>query len=166
MFEYTREPKTAPALDPAQEGACMPLTKPRRRDCDYNLSGMEFGTRCPECGLSDRKLLTDGTSRLLTWSAVVLLVLMSLSVVSILVNFAHFWLFPQAKGDWAGEMTRTLRVGLRPSLVASSLAAFVASFFVVLWDSLHHTSTMVRLLQVALCVLLSALAVGLAASWG
>ncbi len=143
----------------------MPLTKPICESCDYNLRGIDFGTMCPECGCTERKLLFEGSSRVLTWLAIVLGTVTLLSIAVMLVNIIHIRLFPNVKSDWLNETTHTLRVGLRPSLIVGAFGVFILSYLVMLWDSVHHNVTRVRLLQMVICMSVCALAMGVAAIW-
>lgn len=144
----------------------MPLTKPECQQCDYNLRGIERGRECPECGGTERKLRFDGSSRVLSICGLVLLILLMGSFGVIAARIAHLRLFPGVQGSWLQETTRSLRLLLRPGLLGASVSGMLLSYILFAWDSYHHSVRRIRLIQMAICILLSVWALLLAAAWG
>lgn len=143
----------------------MPLTKPECQQCDYNLRGIARGEMCPECGGTERKLRFDGSSRLLSFCGVVMLALIAGSIAVMAARIAHIRLFPGVQGSWLQETTRSLRLILRPGLLGASMVGILLSYTIFAVDSYHHSVRRIRVIQIAICLLLSICAILLAVTW-
>lgn len=141
----------------------MPLTKPECLDCSYNLRGTRFGEQCPECGGVERKLLFDGCSRVMKWCIVIMGGVLVLSVVGMMVSWAHVYVFPMIRAEWLRQTTRVMRIVLLPSLVLGTIGGLVMSYGVVVFAALQHELNRAKLIQ--LCVVLVGCVLAFGCAW-
>ena len=143
----------------------MPLTKPECLDCSYSLKGTRFGEMCPECGCVERKLLFDGSSRVLSISMMFVGFVLLTSLGVVIASEAHTYLFPQLKTAWVLDTTFKLKRALIPGLITSGSLILIMSYAVWIVSYINHSMNRTRTLQIVGCVLLSAVSLATAILW-
>lgn len=131
----------------------MPLTKPECLECSYNLRGTRFGAQCPECGGVERKLLFDGCSRVMKWCIVIMGIVLVLSVLGMMMSWAHVYVFPMVRADWLRQTTRVMRIVLLPSLMVGTIVGMVLSYGVIVFAALQHELNRAKLIQLGVVLI-------------
>lgn len=143
----------------------MPLTKPECLDCGYSLRGSRFGEKCPECGSVERKLLFDGSSRVLDVTLILSGFVLLLGVGAIVIAFAHTTFVPTFQTKWVLETTHAVRAAMVPVLFLSAAFSGVMGYAVLIVSNMNHNLNRIRLIQIWGCLGLSVISVILAIVW-
>lgn len=143
----------------------MPLTKPECLECDYSLRGIRFGEMCPECGCVERKLLLDGSSRVLSVCILIAVGVLMLSVGVLVLAFLHEALMPTFKTEWVVNMSSAARDALIPALFVSATLTSGVGYAVLIVSTLNHALNRIRKVQFGAIVALSLISVLAAILW-
>ncbi len=143
----------------------MPLTKPECLDCGYSLRGTRFGEMCPECGCVERKLLFDGSSRVLDVTLILSGFVLLLGVGAIVISFAHTTFVPTFQTKWVLETTHAVRGAMVPVLFLSAAFSGVMGYAVLIVSNMNHNLNRIRVIQIWGCLGLSVISVVLAIVW-
>jgi carbohydrate-binding DOMON domain-containing protein len=113
----------------------------------------------------ERKLLLDGSSRVLSWCMGLCVLVQVLSVGTMVGGWFHARFMPTFHTEWVIDAVHAAREVLIPALFVVAAVTGLMGYAVLIGSHLNHAMNRVRAFQVGASMVLGGLAVVIAVIW-